>query len=103
METPSPRPHSLGMERAAVRLRITGQVQGVGYRWWAERQAQALGLDGWVRNCPDGSVELLAIGEQTVLERLEEACANGPPAASVRSVQSLAADDDGSVGFAARA
>ena len=91
------------MERAAIRLRITGQVQGVGYRWWAERQAHALGLDGWVRNCADGTVELLAIGEETVLERLTEACRGGPPAASVHAVQSLAADDDGSVGFVARA
>lgn len=96
-------PHFPSMERRAVRLRISGQVQGVGYRWWAERQAQALGLDGWVRNCADGSVELLAIGDEAALERLTEACANGPPAASVRAVQSLGADDDGSVGFAARA
>ena len=56
------------MERRAFRLRITGRVQGVGYRWWAERQARALALDGWVRNCPDGSVELLAIGDELALE-----------------------------------
>lgn len=90
------------MERRAVRLRITGHVQGVGYRWWAERQARGLALDGWVRNCPDGSVELLAIGDGAALERLVAACRGGPPAASVAAVQSLAADDDGSVGFAAR-
>lgn len=90
------------MEREAIRLRITGRVQGVGYRWWAQRQAQALGLAGWVRNCPDGSVELLAVGGRTALQQLAEACANGPPAASVRSVQSLAADDDGSVDFETR-
>lgn len=90
------------MERRAVRLRITGRVQGVGYRWWAERQARALALDGWVRNCPDGSVELLAIGDEVALERITEACRGGPPAAAVAAVQSLAADDDGSLGFAAR-
>ena len=90
------------MERRAFRLRITGQVQGVGYRWWAERQARALALDGWVRNCPDGSVELLAIGDEVALERLIEACRGGPPTASVAGVQTLAADDDGSLGFAAR-
>ena len=86
------------MERRAVRLRITGRVQGVGYRWWAERQARALALDGWVRNCPDGSVELLAIGDEVALERMAEACRGGPPA----GVQTLGADDDGSIGFAAR-
>lgn len=91
------------MERRAVRLRITGAVQGVGYRWWAERQARGLGLDGWVRNCADGSVELLAIGDEVALERLVEACRGGPTAASVSGVQSLGADDDGSVGFSARA
>ena len=90
------------MERRAVRLRITGEVQGVGYRWWAERQARGLAVDGWVRNCPDGSVELLAIGDEVALERLTEACRGGPPMASVAGVQTLAADDDGSLGFAAR-
>ena len=90
------------MERRAFRLRITGQVQGVGYRWWAERQARRLAVDGWVRNCPDGSVELLAIGDEVALERLTEACRGGPPMASVAGVQTLAADDDGSLGFAAR-
>lgn len=94
--------HAGRMERRAFRLRITGQVQGVGYRWWAERQARSLALDGWVRNCPDGSVELLAIGDEVALERMVEACRGGPPAASVADVQALAADDDGSVGFAAR-
>lgn len=90
------------MERRAIRLRITGRVQGVGYRWWAERQARALALDGWVRNCPDGSVELLAIGDEVALERMIEACRGGPPAAAVAGVQRLAADDDGSIGFGAR-
>ena len=46
-----------------VRLRITGQVQGVGYRFWMTRHATTLGLRGWVRNRTDGSVEALVIGE----------------------------------------
>lgn len=90
------------MERHAVRLRITGEVQGVGYRWWAEREARGLALDGWVRNCADGTVELLAIGDQHAVDRLVEACRGGPPAASVDQVQVLAAEDDGSVGFETR-
>ena len=91
------------MERRAVRLRITGIVQGVGYRYWAERRAHALAIDGWVRNCPDGSVELLAIGDEIGLERMIDACRGGPPSATVRLVQTLAADDDGTVGFSTRA
>ena len=67
-----------------------------------QTRERALALDGWVRNCPDGSVELLAIGDEVALERMAEACRGGPPAASVADVQALAADDDGSVGFAAR-
>jgi acylphosphatase len=91
-----------GMERRATRLRIVGRVQGVGYRWWAERTARSLGLDGWVRNCPDGSVELMAIGEGGALEQLIAACASGPAGAAVREVQALPAEDDGSLGFETR-
>ena len=47
----------------SARLRITGRVQGVGYRVWALRMASRLGLRGWVRNRSDGSVEALVIGE----------------------------------------
>jgi acylphosphatase len=90
------------MERRAVRLIVKGRVQGVGYRWWAVGQAQKLGLDGWVRNRSDGSVELLAIGGQAELEHLIEACARGPKAAMVASVEPSPASDDGSVGFGER-
>jgi acylphosphatase len=45
-----------------VRLRITGRVQGVGYRFWATRTAASLGLRGWVRNRTDGGVEALVMG-----------------------------------------
>jgi len=90
------------MERKARRLRIVGRVQGVGYRWWAERTARGLGLSGWVRNCADGSVELLAIGAPRALEELVAACREGPAGAAVREVETLAAADDGSVGFETR-
>jgi len=90
------------MERKATRLRIVGRVQGVGYRWWAERTAKGLGLSGWVRNCADGSVELLAIGAPPALEELVAACHEGPVGATVREVETLAAADDGSVGFETR-
>ena len=90
------------MARSAARLVIEGHVQGVGYRWWAVDAARRLGLDGWVRNRGDGSVEVLAIGELGDIRRLSAACSAGPPGASVRSVKSEAAEDDGSEGFEQR-
>ena len=90
------------MERHAIRLTIRGQVQGVGYRAWAVEVARRAGLDGWVRNRWDGSVELLAIGEEAALEPLETACRRGPAAALVTSVDRVEADDDDSVGFNSR-
>ncbi|HWB50986.1 MAG TPA: acylphosphatase [Stellaceae bacterium] len=86
----------------AVRLTVTGRVQGVGYRIWAERQAAALSLRGWVRNRADGSVEILAIGADHAIAALSEACRQGPRAAIVTDVAIADAEDDGSVGFAAR-
>jgi acylphosphatase len=91
------------MARSAARLLVEGRVQGVGYRWWAVETARRLGLDGWVRNRADGSVEILAMGDAAAIERLSQACGAGPPGASVRAVRFEAAEDDGSVGFAQRA
>ncbi|MHB8528790.1 MAG: acylphosphatase [Caulobacteraceae bacterium] len=88
--------------RPALRLTVRGRVQGVGYRWWAIGEARRLGLDGWVRNRRDGSVEIVAIGPQAAAEQLVEACRRGPPAATVRSVDRAAAEDDGSSGFSDR-
>jgi acylphosphatase len=90
------------MPRNAIRLIIKGRVQGVGYRWWARDEAVSLGLEGWVRNLGDGSVELLAIGSEDAVRRLIEACRRGPPAAVVTGVESFATEDDGSVGFTGR-
>ncbi|HKR89824.1 MAG TPA: acylphosphatase [Phenylobacterium sp.] len=90
------------MSRLAATLRIEGRVQGVGYRWWAMGEAHRLGLSGWARNRADGSVEILAIGEPAAIAALEEACAEGPPAARVDVVRRGAADDDGSRGFRQR-
>lgn len=90
------------MTRNATRLVIEGRVQGVGYRWWAVQAAAALGLAGWVRNRADGSVEILAIGDEEAIARLATACREGPSHAEVRSVRTSAANDDGSVDFAQR-
>ena len=89
--------------RRAVRMIVRGRVQGVGYRWWTVREAERLGLDGWVRNRRDGSVELLAVGRAEALDALEAACLRGPSAAVVESVETFDAEDDGAVGFRERA
>jgi acylphosphatase len=81
--------------RVAVRLIIRGRVQGVGYRWWACGVAKGLGLSGWVRNRPDGTVELLAAGPAVDVEHLAAACQTGPSAARVDSVERHAATDPG--------
>jgi acylphosphatase len=87
------------MQRRAVQLTIRGRVQGVGYRWWALRAARRLGLDGWVRNRFDGSVEILAIGPDAAIEALIAACRKGPDAATVSSIEQVEAEDDGAAGF----
>ena len=72
------------MDRIAIRLVITGRVQGVGYRWWAKGEARRLGLDGWVGNRRDGSVELVAAGPAAAVVELIQACWRGPVAAGGR-------------------
>jgi acylphosphatase len=86
----------------SARLRITGRVQGVGYRAWALGRAARLGLRGWVRNRRDGSVEALVIGEDDALARMIEACREGPFGARVSDLAVSDADDDDSVGFTAK-
>jgi acylphosphatase len=89
------------MPEKTVRLRITGRVQGVGYRVWATRTASGLGLRGWVRNRSDGSVEVLAIGAPGQVAAMIEACRRGPYGARVTAVTIADAGDDGSRGFGA--
>jgi len=86
----------------AARLRITGRVQGVGYRAWATVTATRLGLRGWVRNRSDGGVEALVIGEDDAVAAIIEACQDGPFAARVADVMVSDAEDDGSRGFTRR-
>jgi len=83
-------------------LRISGRVQGVGYRAWALAAAQRLGLRGWVRNRMDGTVEALVIGADASVAAMIAACREGPIAARVSEVAVGAADDDGSEGFRSR-
>lgn len=70
----------------SVHVVIAGRVQGVGYRYWLSRKAQAAGIGGWVRNRRDGTVEAVLAGEDEAVARLVERCREGPAAARVTSV-----------------
>jgi acylphosphatase len=85
-----------------VRLRITGRVQGVGYRLWMTRTAASLGLHGWVRNRTDGSVEALVTGTPEAVASMIEASRKGPIGAHVRDVTVTPDEDDGRAGFVSR-
>lgn len=74
----------------SIHLEIRGRVQGVGFRWFVVDKARELRLKGWVRNKPDGNVEIAAAGEPDALAQLEIAVAKGPPGARVEQVQKLA-------------
>jgi acylphosphatase len=89
--------------RIARRYFIRGRVQGVGFRYFTEASAGREGLDGWVRNLPDGRVEVAAEGEAESVERFERAIRHGPPGARVERVEVF--DDvpgGGGAGFSVR-
>lgn len=65
---------------------IRGRVQGVGFRWYVQRQASALKIDGWVRNCPDGSVKVWAEAPPAVLEDFQILLQKGPAGSSVQNI-----------------
>ncbi len=71
----------------ARRYLVRGRVQGVGFRWFVEREAHILGLAGWVRNNHDGSVEVLAQGTRDQLAGLHSRLREGPRAARVDAVE----------------
>jgi acylphosphatase len=66
---------------------VRGRVQGVGFRWFVEREARTLGLAGWVRNRADGTVEVLAMGNHEQLSQLHSRLRQGPRAARVDNVE----------------
>lgn len=70
----------------ARHLRITGKVQGVWYRAWFADQAKALGLDGWVRNRADGSVEAVVQGPSEMIDTIIARAQEGSPASRVKDV-----------------
>ena len=71
---------------------VRGRVQGVGFRWFVEREAHTLGLSGWVRNNADGSVEVLAMGTHEQLSNLRSRLRAGPRAARVDEVEEFEAN-----------
>lgn len=72
-----------------VRLLVSGRVQGVGFRWFVREAARQHRLAGWVRNRPDGSVELEASGDDTGFRQFIEIIRQGPPGARVDDVREL--------------
>jgi acylphosphatase len=75
------------MSQRRVWLRVSGCVQGVSYRWSAQRLALHLGLTGWVRNLDSGEVEATAEGDAVAIEQFIAWCRHGPPAAEVERLE----------------
>ena len=83
----------------AKRLVIGGQVQGVGYRAWMTDKARSLGVSGWVRNAPDGTVEALIAGDAAAVEEIARLCRRGPRMAEVLSITEDMAKPPEEAGF----
>jgi acylphosphatase len=75
------------MAQGTARWLVSGRVQGVGFRWFVALHAQEGQLAGWVRNLPDGRVEVVARGEQEALAALEAVLRSGPRSARVEHVE----------------
>lgn len=69
-----------------VSVKIKGRVQGVFYRAWTKETARSLGLDGWVRNAHDGSVEAVFSGPVAKVDEMLKLCEDGPPDARVTKI-----------------
>jgi acylphosphatase len=72
-----------------LHVRVIGLVQGVGFRWFVRERARRLGLAGWVRNLPDGSVEVMAAGDPAQIGLLREELRRGPRGASVQALDEI--------------
>jgi acylphosphatase len=84
---------------STLHVRISGRVQGVGFRWFVREEARRLGLSGWVTNLPGGEVEVRAGGEGSSLERLRRALEVGPTGAEVQAVSDIAGDASDSLPY----
>jgi len=79
------------MARVGRHVTVRGRVQGVFFRAWTRDQAEALGVAGWVRNSPDGSVEAHLAGEEAAVKQLIERLRDGPPSAVVANIDAMEA------------
>jgi acylphosphatase len=84
--------NGLSPMKRSVHVRIAGHVQGVGYRAWTEWEASELGLDGWVRNRRDGTVEAVFSGGVEAVSEMLRRCEKGPPGARVTRIDIVAED-----------
>jgi acylphosphatase len=75
------------MARVGRSVKVSGRVQGVFFRGWTAELARSLGVTGWVRNCPDGSVDAHLAGEEAAVEQLVERLRDGPPSAIVSKIE----------------
>jgi acylphosphatase len=88
--------------REGRHLLVSGIVQGVGYRAFAERAARDLALTGWVRNLDDGRVEIYVEGDAPVLDRFVERCRRGPRSAEVSGIESKSCASREALAFTVR-
>ncbi|HLH01492.1 MAG TPA: acylphosphatase [Bryobacteraceae bacterium] len=86
----------------AKRWIVRGRVQGVGFRYFVQSEARALGLNGWIRNLDSGEVEVYAAGDEKSLTELAGALHKGPRMAEVRGVDEREAEVDRVAGFSVR-
>jgi acylphosphatase len=94
---------NMSMKRSeARRWLVRGRVQGVGFRYFAQRKAVELGLDGWARNLDDGTVEVYAAGPPERLSDLAAALHIGPRMADVRGVEEMEDVAQRTAGFSVR-
>lgn len=91
------------MAPRALHLIIHGRVQGVGYRAWMGANARQLGLNGWVRNRTDGTVEAVIAGDAATIEAMLTACHEGPLAARVSKIEATDWAGELAQGFTSRA
>ncbi len=86
----------------SVRVLVSGRVQGVGFRWVVQREAERVGVAGWVRNLPDGRVEARFEGADDAVDATVSLCRRGPDTARVTSVEVTDVEPEGASGFRVR-